>query len=113
MKLEQLRNPLSLVCGAAALLLFAALLRYPYGVYRFVHLVVCIAGGYVTWIAYRARWYVVAVIYCGIALFFNPIFPIHLTRAVWHPIDVICGIAFVGAAVIAPKMLSHADQQVS
>ncbi len=47
------------------------------------------------WEKLRATW-----LFGFIALLFNPLIPIHLSREIWQPIDVICALLFVIAAIV-------------
>ena len=74
---------------APAVLLAIPPLPLPYGYYVLLRLVVCAAAALLTFYDCRVRrrvsgW---AITMAGIALLFNPLIPVHLTRAVWIPID--------------------------
>ena len=63
-------------------LLTVALLPLPYGYYQLLRLAICAVSG---WIAYEqwrhddafSGW---VVVFAGVALLYNPIFPVHLSR---------------------------------
>lgn len=82
---------------APAVLLVAALLPWPYGYYGLLRLVVFAVG---TWIAYE-QWrfddavsgWVVA--FGGVALLYNPIMPVHLTREIWSVLNVATAVLFL------------------
>ncbi len=73
----------------AASILLWALLPNPYGFYMLVRLFVCGVCGYT---AYR---YVgdertgLAGLFGVIAIAYNPLLPVYLTRAIWMPVDLI------------------------
>jgi hypothetical protein len=83
-------------------LLFIATQRMPYGYYTFTRIVVCGFAGFLAVIAWEDEglasriW---AVTLGLVAILFNPIFPIYLSRAVWFKLDV--GIAIIFAAHLA------------
>ena len=80
---------------AAAFLFIALVPDLPYGYYQILRWVVCAAAcfsAYSGMVKERHGW---MGIFAVIAVLFNPIFPIHLTREVWQPIDVIVGIIFL------------------
>ncbi len=80
-----------------AALLLLAVLPLPYGYYTFVRLVALAASVVAIWLFYReagnVEWRQVAV---GlIALLFNPILPVHLSRELWQLLDVLAAAVFV------------------
>ncbi|MER3453270.1 MAG: hypothetical protein C4344_06470 [Acidimicrobiia bacterium] len=87
----------------AALLLFVALGRHPYGYYRFLRWWVFLAAIVVSWVAWqsRAQWRI--WVFAGIAILFNPLAPVYLARSTWRVIDILSAIAFVGATAIEPQ----------
>ena len=76
-------------------LLVAALAPLPYGYYTLMRIVVCAAAGFLAWAHFGREGGVGAwsVLLGLVAVLFNPIIPIHLSRGIWAPID-------IGAAVI-------------
>ena len=70
-------------------LLAIAPLPLPYGYFVLLRLVVCSAVGLLTYYDCRVRGRVSgwAITMAGIALLFNPLIPVHLTRDIWIPID--------------------------
>jgi len=88
-----------------ALMLFGALLRWPYGYYQLLRLVVCGVGVYVAvksygWGKVWATW-----LFGFIAVLFNPLIPVHLTREIWQAIDVTCAVLFLLAILVLPQSL--------
>ena len=84
---------------AAAFLLLATL-DLPYGYYTFLRIAVTGVALYVAYSGYKwgktwALWTFVTV-----AMLFNPLIPVHLTKDVWFPIDLVTAAAFVLAAVV-------------
>ena len=78
-------------------MLVAALLPWPYGYYNLLRFCVC---GVAAFLAYQqwthdnaaSKWVVVLV---GIALLYNPLVPVHLTREIWTVLNIGTAIAFV------------------
>jgi hypothetical protein len=68
----------------------------PYGFYTLLRLVVTITAGLVAygWLQ-RDRGSVVPFAFGGIAILFNPLIPVHLSRAAWAPIDLVVAAAFL------------------
>jgi hypothetical protein len=87
-------------CVIAALSAFIAVADLPYGYYTLTRLVVCATAVFVLVVAARSgqMW---AVWACSIlALLFNPILPVHLTKGLWQPLDFIAGAMLVTAAFV-------------
>lgn len=95
----------------AAIMLLLALAPWPYGYYQLLRFVVCGAAGYVAVIAYNWQKMWAVWLFGLVAVLFNPLIPIHLTRELWQPIDVICGILFVIAAIILNKPVTSPDRE--
>ena len=88
-----------------AIMLLIAIAPLPYGYYQFLRWVVC---GVAVFIAYSAYTWgkIWAVWLFGIvAVLFNPIIPIHLTKEIWQPIDLVCALLFSLSLIFlkAPK----------
>ena len=77
----------------AAIFLFIALMELPYGYYRLLRVIVCGVACYSLYISLmlEAKGWLWA--FGIIAVLFNPLIPIHLTREIWAAFD-------IGAAVI-------------
>ena len=87
----------------AALMLFGALGDWPYGYYQLLRFVVCGVSVYVAFIAYGWEKLWAAWLFGFVAVLFNPLLPIHLSRDLWQPIDVICAVLFVVVGLILKK----------
>jgi hypothetical protein len=83
----------------AAICLLAALLDWPYGYYVFLRIVVCIAALFVIAVAYESHRTWAICLWGIIAVLFNPIIKIPLSRELWQPIDFVCSTLFVIASV--------------
>lgn len=79
----------------AALALFAALGQWPYGYYTLLRFVVCGAAGYTAFVMYGWGRIALAWLFGFIAVLFNPVVTVHLSRGLWQPIDAVCGVAFL------------------
>ena len=79
------------------LLFIAVIPVLPYPFYLLLRLIVSIACLFAYFktrnIYYRKWWTRPALLTIGIL--FNPIVPVHLTRFLWLPIDIICGIILI------------------
>jgi len=84
-------------------LFFLCLLDMPYGYYQFVRLAGMIGFVILAYQAYEQDSQIVMVIYCGLALLFQPFFKIALGRELWNIVDVIVGIGLILSIWISPK----------
>jgi uncharacterized membrane protein YccC len=81
-------------------MLFLSLAPWPYGYYQLLRFVVCGISVYVAFMAYNWHKIWATYLFGFFAVLFNPLIPVHLSRELWQPIDVICGILFILIAVI-------------
>jgi hypothetical protein len=83
-----LNNRKNVALSIAAGFLFIALIDgWPYGYFTLLRFIVTAVTVYVAYISYeqgRENW---TYAFGFIAVLFNPIIPIHLTREIWLPID--------------------------
>jgi ABC-type Fe3+-siderophore transport system permease subunit len=88
-------------------LLIWALARHPYGYYTLLRWIVCASVGYLLYVAYDLRKTPWVWIFGAIAVLFNPIIPIYLTKSTWAPIDAIsAGIVVISIFFIREKVKS-------
>lgn len=87
----------------ATVMLLGALADWPYGYYQLLRLVVCGVSVYVAFTAYSWQKIWAMWLFGFIALLFNPLIPIHLSRELWQSIDVICAVLFVVIAIVLKK----------
>jgi len=95
----------------AAIMLFLALAPWPYGYYQLLRFVVCGAAVYVAYLAYNWQKIWAVWLFGFIAVLFNPLIPIHLSRELWQPVDVICGIIFIAIAIILNMPVTSSDKK--
>lgn len=84
----------------AVALLIVAVAPLPYGYYQMLRWVVggiAIYYAYISYYEWKKKWAI--WIFFIIAVLFNPIIPIHLTREVWQRIDVVCAGLF-GSSIL-------------
>lgn len=77
------------------LILFLAPLPFPYGYYTFLRIIVCAMSGLICFIEYKKTINIWVVIFGIFAVLYNPVFPIHLTRTIWTPINIITALFFI------------------
>lgn len=97
------KRPHLISSSLAAIMLLLALAPWPYGYYQVLRLVVCGVSVYTAFVTYQwgklwATW-----VFGFIAILFNPLIPIHLSRELWQPIDVICALMFTVVAITLKK----------
>ncbi len=78
-----------------AIMLLVAVAPLPYGYYQFLRWVTCGVAAFIavkgyTWKQTWATW-----LFGAVAVMFNPILPIYLTREIWRPIDLAVALLFV------------------
>ncbi len=88
-------------------MLLLALAPWPYGYYQLIRFVVCGAGVYVALSAHSWQEIWAVWLFGFIALLFNPLIPIHLSRAIWQPIDVACAILFIVITFVLKKPMEE------
>jgi hypothetical protein len=87
-----------------AVMLVLAVFQMPYGFYTLLRLVVTIAAAVIAWHAVsKSEKPIWAVLMGLIALLFNPIVPVYLTREIWFFIDLVVAATFVSFAVTQAK----------
>jgi hypothetical protein len=84
------------------LLLLACMARWPYGFYIFLRFVVCASAIYMAVFAYVIRNQFWIWMMVGIAILFNPLVPIYLSRSEWGPIDMITAMVFAASIFKLP-----------
>jgi hypothetical protein len=81
---------------AAAIMLFLALARLPYGYYTLLRFVVCGTTAYGVYVTSTDRkqpgW---AWAFGIIAVVFNPLIPVHLNRDAWAVIDILVALVLL------------------
>jgi len=81
-------------------MLFGAMAEWPYGYYTILRWITCIASILVIFQAFEKNIDWVKVVFIVIAILFNPLAPIYLSRSTWIPLDIITAILFIFAIKI-------------
>lgn len=81
---------------AAGIFLLIAIAPFPYGYYTFLRILVTIISLLI--ILNKETHKAELIIFLLIAILFNPIIPIYLTKSIWIPIDIIVAIFFLWSA---------------
>jgi hypothetical protein len=77
-------------------MLLVALAPLPYGYYTLLRFVVCVAAAFLAWKHYASAHGIGAwTVGLGLmAILFNPLVPVYLSRGAWAPIDIGAAIVF-------------------
>ena len=94
------KRPHLIPCIVASVALLGALGDWPYGYYQLLRFVVCGVSVYVAYMAYSWQRLWATWLFGIIAVLFNPIIPIHLSKELWQPIDLACAVLFLVIAFI-------------
>ena len=100
-------RPHAIPAVAAAVLLLVALGQHPYSYYTFLRWAITVAAIVVARVAWKSASQWVTWPFVGIAILFNPVAPVYMTRQHWRPVDVICAVAFV--ATLRMETTSHSE----
>jgi len=88
-KREEMFNKLFWYIPAA--LLFLGIFSLPYDYYTLLRVIVFISALYIM-SQNKNEW---LYVFLGIAILFNPVLPIYLSKGIWIPIDIIVGILYL------------------
>jgi hypothetical protein len=86
-----------------AVMLCVALAPLAYGYYQVLRWVTCGVAVFIAVMAYRWGKVWAMGVFGLIAVLFNPIWPIHLTKNIWMPIDLMCAALFVTGVFVLRK----------
>ena len=85
-------NLSNLIKIVLAVLFFLCLADMPYGFYQFVRFAGLIGFAILAYQAHEQGRQTEMIIYCGLALLFQPYFKIALGRQMWNIVDVVVGV---------------------
>ena len=95
-----IQRPLIVPGLIAALMLFGALGSWPYSYFTLLRWVTCGIGVVFAVYAYSVGRVWTSWVFGPLAILFNPLAPVHLSRKTWPLIDVVAAIIFVVGAVL-------------
>jgi len=78
-----------------ATLFFLCLFDMPYGFYQLVRFLALIGFALLAFKSYERQENKMLIIYCGLAVLFQPFFKIALGREIWNIVDVVVGLALI------------------
>lgn len=94
----------NIIAGISVFMLFLAIPKLPYGYYTLLRWVVTISALFSAWVVHDSEHTFWVFLMGGIAILFNPIIPVHLTKDIWVIIDLIVATLFlVSIFTIKPK----------
>ena len=76
-------------------MLFGTIAEWPYGYYTFLRWITCISSILVAFQAFENNIDWAKVVFIVIAILFNPLAPIYLSRSIWIPLDIVTAIFFI------------------
>lgn len=77
------------------LMLFGAIAEWPYGYYSILRWITCITSILVAFQAFEKNIDWAKVVFIIIAILFNPLAPIYLSRSTWVALDIVTAIFFI------------------
>ncbi len=78
-----------------AILFFICLLDMPYGYYQLVRWLALVGFAVLAYKSYEDENIVLAIVYVGLAILFQPVFKIALGREVWNAVDIVVGVGLL------------------
>ena len=86
----------------ATALLILAIFHLPYGYYTFLRIIITIIAGVCAYEELERSNKTSFAVFLGIAILFNPIVPVYLSKSVWIPIDLAAAFFFGLSASRSP-----------
>ena len=103
----------NIVAGISVFMLLLAIPKLPYGYYILLRWVVTISALFSGWVAYDFEDKFWVFVMGGIAILFNPIIPVYLTKDIWVVIDIVVAIlCLVSIFTIKPKRQLPKEKKV-
>jgi hypothetical protein len=79
-------------------LLFIGAFKLPYGYYMFLRIVAFLVFAFAAYVAYKRQAKILPWIFGLLAILFNPIAIIHLSKGLWSVVDVVAGVFLFAVA---------------
>jgi len=87
----------------AIAILLGAMSQHPYAYYQILRWVVCISAGYTAYIYFEAKNKILPWIFVAMAILFNPIAPIYMSRNTWQVFDLLAALVFLVSLFLHKK----------
>ncbi len=95
------KNRQIIVLISSILLIVAILVdSLPYGYFTFLRLVVFISSLILAWSVFEIEMKWIFAVFILIAILYNPVIPVHLTRSIWVILNIITVVFFIGSTLI-------------
>jgi hypothetical protein len=94
------KRPLIVPAAIAAVMLLGALGSWPYGYFTLLRWVVCTIAVVFAVYAYKVQRAWASWVFGALAILFNPLVPVHLSRKTWPPVDVAAAMVFIVGAIL-------------
>lgn len=91
-----------------AIMLLVAVAPMPYGYFQFLRWAVCGVAVFIAFKSYAWKQPWAVWLFGAVAVMFNPILPIDLTREIWQPIDLASALLFSLSILLLPNLSSKA-----
>lgn len=89
-----------------ATLFMLCLFDMPYGFYQLVRFAAMVGFAVLAYLSYQQKKETEIIIYCALALLFQPLFKIALGRSLWNIVDVLVGVGLILSIWIKTKKAS-------
>lgn len=114
-KIEEVKNIMATMphlwpAILAGIMLIIGIFPLPYGYFQLLRWIVCGIAVFIVYQAYTYKKAWVAIIFCVIAILFNPIRTIHFEKNVWQWIDAICAAVFITSIFFLRKPIKMTDE---
>jgi hypothetical protein len=86
-----------------AALLLLCMFNMPYGYYQFVRFLAMIGLAILAYKSYERQEKIMAIVYVGFAILFQPLIKISLGSEIWNIVDAIVGLGLIVTIFIKPK----------
>lgn len=99
-----------------AIILLLCLLRWPYGYYSFVRLMGLIGFGILALYYFSLEKAVLGVVFVGLAILFQPLVKVVMSRSAWNAVDVVVAIFLIVLTIVEkgkPKTSASDNQQLT
>lgn len=92
---------------AFTVLIIALIPGLPYGYYQLLRWVVCGFSCYGALLSHQRNRQSWKWVFVGLAVLFNPLLPVHLSRQIWFPLDIAASIVFA----VSSKLFGESKQK--
>ncbi len=92
---------------SAAMLIIAVFPIGEYGYFILLRWIVCLSAAFSAYLAYQSGKEIWMCLIGMVAVLFNPIAPIHLSKSVWSPIDIVAALLFIANIFVLERKNSE------